>query len=189
VLFARELDAILRAHPGRLEVVHRLDDTHGFVDAAVVHGVVTDTEADCYLCGPTPFMDTVERALLVAGVPQSRIRVERFVSASDAPRTFTAVRGDVVPGAITVTLHGKRSLVPYESGKSILRAALDAGLEAPYSCEDGFCGCCVAQVCEGSVEMAADDALTEDEKKRGLVLTCQARPRTAVCAVEYPKGV
>jgi hypothetical protein len=34
--------------------------------------------------------------------------------------------------------------------------------------------------------MAADDALTAEEKRRGLVLTCQARPRSGRCAVEYP---
>ena len=86
------------------------------------------------------------------GVERSRVRVERFVSASDTPKTFApdlaAERADVAPASLTVTLRGKRSLVPYEPGKSILRAALDAGLDAPYSCEEGFCGCCVARVCE-----------------------------------------
>ena len=88
-----------------------------------------------------------------------------------------------------MTLEGKRHLVPYAAGKSILRAALDAGLAAPFSCEEGFCGCCVAQLREGAVDMDADDALTPGEKARGLVLTCQAKPRTPECAVEYLDGV
>jgi hypothetical protein len=33
--------------------------------------------------------------------------------------------------------------------------------------------------------MEADDALTDDEKKKGLLLPCQARPLTRVCRVRY----
>jgi 3-ketosteroid 9alpha-monooxygenase subunit B len=191
IIFAAELAALARRHAPRLEIVHRLDDVHGFVDHAFVRAAVTHKEADCYLCGPAPFMDTVERAVLDAGIERARIRVERFVSPSDAPKVFAsdASPGQDVPSAIAVTLRGKTRLVPYERGKSILRAALDAGLDAPYSCEEGFCGCCVAQLRQGTVEMAADDALTKEDKARGLVLTCQARPRTRECAVEYPEGV
>jgi hypothetical protein len=37
--------------------------------------------------------------------------------------------------------------------------------------------------------MDADDALTAEEKARGLILTCQSKPTAAVCAVEYLEGV
>ncbi len=94
-----------------------------------------------------------------------------------------------MPEVIGVTLEGKRHLVPYEAGKSILRAALDAGLAAPFSCEEGFCGCCTAKLLEGAVEMETHDALTKGEIARGLVLTCQAKPRTPTCAIEYLEGV
>jgi 3-ketosteroid 9alpha-monooxygenase subunit B len=188
VIFARELDELGRRHSDRLEVTHRFDDVHGLTDARAVRDAVTDVDADCYLCGPTPFMTTVERALADIGVAPENVRVERFVSPGE-PSGTVPVASDTVPEAIGVTLEGKRHLVPYEAGKTILRAALDAGLPAPYSCEEGFCGCCVARVREGAVDMAADDALSAEEKARGLILTCQARPRTRECAVEYLEGV
>lgn len=75
--------------------------------------------------------------------------------------------------------------MPYAPGKTILRAALDAKLDAPYSCEEGFCGACMAHLVEGQVKMDADDALSNEEKKRGLILTCQSRPTTATCRVKY----
>jgi 3-ketosteroid 9alpha-monooxygenase subunit B len=192
VIFAAELEELARRHPDRFTLSHRYDDVHGFVDASAVHGAVTTLDADCYLCGPGPFMTTVERALGDAGVDPERVHVERFVSpVSDAPKVAPApvVAQSSVPAAIGVTLEGKRHLVPYEAGKTILRAALDAGLAAPYSCEEGFCGCCVARLREGAVDMAADDALTPEEKARGFVLTCQAKPRTAACTVEYLENV
>jgi 3-ketosteroid 9alpha-monooxygenase subunit B len=198
VIFADELEALARRYADRFQLVHRFDDVHGFVDAEVVRGVVTNVDTDCYLCGPGPFMTTVERALGEAGVDPDRVHVERFVSPADTPRvvpppTATSEANEAssspTPMAISVTLEGRRHLVPYEAGKSILRAALDAGLAVPYSCEEGFCGCCVARLREGAVDMAADDALTAEEKARGFVLTCQAKPRTRECAVEYLEGV
>lgn len=195
VIFASELEALARRYPGRFEPVHRFDDVHGFVEAAVVRGVVTSLDAESYLCGPAPFMSTIERALEKLGVAPDRIHLERFVSPADAPRPVPSPTGErdqregEIPKEIEVTLEGRRHLVPYEAGKSILRAVLDAGLSAPYSCEEGFCGCCVAKLREGAVEMAAEDALTPEEKARGYVLTCQAKPRTRSCAVEYLEGV
>jgi 3-ketosteroid 9alpha-monooxygenase subunit B len=158
------------------------------LDAGFVRSLVTRRDVDAYLCGPQPFMDTIERGLVDGGVDRARIRIERFVAANDAPKAPV----NVAPSACTsigVTLRGKRAEVPYDGKKTILRAAIDAGLDAPYSCEEGFCGCCVAQLTEGEVTMDADDALTDEDKRRRLILTCQARPRTARCAVEYPEGI
>jgi 3-ketosteroid 9alpha-monooxygenase subunit B len=66
-----------------------------------------------------------------------------------------------------------------------LRAALDANLDAPYSCEEGFCGTCASQLEEGQVKMDADDALTSAEKKRGVVLACQSRPLPQKCHIRF----
>ena len=194
VIFAQEIEGLVRTYAGRLDVLHRHDGVHGFVDARAVRDALAAAglDADCYLCGPSPFMLTVEQALAEAGIAPARVHLERFVSPMDAPKTAAPVSRPplaTVPTVIGVMLEGKRHLVPYEAGKTILRAALDAGLVAPYSCEEGFCGCCVAQMREGAVVMEADDALSAEEKARGLVLTCQARPRTPSCAVEYPEGV
>jgi 3-ketosteroid 9alpha-monooxygenase subunit B len=195
VIFAAELDALARRYPGRFDTIHRFDDVHGFVDAAVVRNAVTRLDAECYLCGPSPFMTTVEQALAAHGFDAGRIHVERFVSPADAPKVAgdgakaKSESGGELPNEIAVVLEGRRHLVPYAAGKSILRAVLDAGLAAPYSCEEGFCGCCVAKLHKGVVDMDADDALTPEEKARGFVLTCQAKPRTRECAVEYLEGV
>ncbi len=187
VIFRDELDGIARAHADRVEIMHHLDDVHGLVTRGVLRG---DASEDHYVCGPAPFMDAVERALGAAGVDPQRVHVERFVSPAD-PGARVAVAdaadGDT-PALIEISLKGRRASVPYTPGTTILRAALDAGMDAPYSCDEGFCGCCVAQLTEGQVVMAADDALTADEKRRGLVLTCQARPRSRRCAVEYLDG-
>ena len=54
-------------------------------------------------------------------------------------------------------------------------AALDAGLDAPYSCLGGVCCTCRAKMTKGSVRMDVNYALEASEVERGFVLTCQSR--------------
>jgi 3-ketosteroid 9alpha-monooxygenase subunit B len=137
-------------------------------------------------------MALVERALVGAGIPAERVRVERFTLATPAERP--AVDASAAPGRveqpefIDVELRGERHHVKYVPGKTLLQVARDAGLDAPYSCEEGFCGCCASDLLEGRVTMTADDALTAEEKKRGMILACQSRPVTARCAFRFVDG-
>jgi 3-ketosteroid 9alpha-monooxygenase subunit B len=190
VIFAGELARLERAHAGRLRVVHRLDDAHGLLDEDAIRALVTEPrDASCYLCGPAPFMAVVERALSAAGVPEERVRVERFVftpHVNDAPPP--APNGAELPDFVDVVLEGKQHRIPYVAGKTLLQTARDAGLNAPYSCEEGFCGCCASDLLEGRVVMAADDALSTEEKRRGMILACQSRPVTRRCVFRFADG-
>jgi hypothetical protein len=38
---------------------------------------------------------------------------------------------------------------------------------------------------EGRVAMAADDALSAEEKRRGMILACQSRPLTKRCTFRF----
>ena len=76
--------------------------------------------------------------------------------------------------------------VPYEEGETVLAAARRAGLDTPFSCEEGYCSCCMAKVTEGEVKMATNDCLTPDLLEEGWVLTCQARCVSGKVKVEYP---
>jgi 3-ketosteroid 9alpha-monooxygenase subunit B len=192
IIFKRELDFLSGQHQGRLDIRHHLDVEQGFVTEADVGPLAElgGARGVFYICGPGPFMDTVEHGLLRAGVDPTLIRIERFISLPDpgaepsAAASVPAAEG-ALPSEIEIELRGQKHAVAYKEGLSILKAARDAGLDAPYSCEEGFCGCCAARLLEGRVHMAATDALTEEEKRRGLILTCQARPLTSRCKVRY----
>jgi 3-ketosteroid 9alpha-monooxygenase subunit B len=187
-IFAEELDRLQAAHPERLTVHHRFDTVHGVIDEAAVRAVASaQKDASCFLCGPGPFMVLVERALLGAGAAPEHVRVERFTRATlaSAPPTVVA---EGQPDFIDVELRGERHRVPYTPGKTLLEVARDAGLDAPYSCEEGFCGCCASDLLEGRVTMAADDALSAEEKRRGMILACQSRPVTPRCAFRFVDG-
>jgi 3-ketosteroid 9alpha-monooxygenase subunit B len=187
IIFAEALAALAAAHPGRLRVVHRLDDIDGFLDAATATAMAKESPgASMYLCGPAPFMATIEGALLDSGVDESNIHIERFTtSGATVAEPAPAVAASDTPEHVDVELQGKRHRVPYAAGKTLLQAARDAGLDAPYSCEEGFCGTCASQLLAGKVTMTADDALSADEKRRGMILACQSRPTTRECAFRF----
>jgi NAD(P)H-flavin reductase len=63
------------------------------------------------------------------------------------------------------------------SGTTILDAARTAGYELPYSCRTGICGSCKGRVVEGDIDApAALEGITEEERRAGCTLLCQAKP-------------
>ena len=180
VIFASTLTELTGRYPARFEVCHNLDTRDGFVSGSQVREFVGgDRAADFYLCGPAPFMDLTERALLAHGAEPGQIFVERFEPAADGPA------GQAGDGTITIILSGQRHTVSQHSGETLLQSARRAGLAPPFSCEAGNCATCIARVTEGEAKMRVNNALDEDEVADGWVLTCQGEPVTPHVTVAY----
>ena len=175
IIFNAELVALLKAHPGRLEVIHHLDAEHGFATPGQIAAAAKGFEnAEAYLCGPGSFMNIVETALLASGLPRERVRLERFdASGNDAVPVEAAEEGDVIPSEITIHFENKTHKVPYKKGQSILEAARAAGLNPLSSCEEGFCASCAAKRIKGKVVLAKNDIYTPDDLANDWILTCQ----------------
>jgi len=189
IIFKDELGAMRSAHSDRLEIVHRLDDVHGFVDAAlVVQEIGPLTDADFYICGPGPFMDVVESGLSSLNIPADQINIERFES-PDTPGADVGDAGGVEgEGGLTVKvlLDGTETDITLAEGETILAAARRVGLEPPFACEEAYCGCCMAKVTSGDVEMLMNDGgIDQRQIDEGWVLTCQAVAKGPI-KVEYP---
>ena len=187
IIFEAELRVLEQLHAGRLSVEHSLDDRDGFVDLERARRFVGgDSEADFYICGPGPFMDVAEAALAGLGVSAERIFIERFEHPDSEPLGTSTAPGAEGSVTVTVILDGKRSDVTVGPGETILQAARRAGLEPPFACEEAYCGCCMAMVKEGTVEMKMNDGgIDAGQIAQGWVLTCQGVPRGPV-TVEYP---
>jgi ferredoxin-NADP reductase len=185
-IFAAALDELAQQHPGRLDVVHHLDVEHGFVDREVVAPYASrGDDPDFYLCGPTPFMDLVEDALVGEGIHPGRIRVERFSTPEPLEVVPTDAPAEGEATMVTIELGRQTGTTPHHPGTTILQTARQLGLPAPSSCEAGSCATCMAQVVEGSVTMRVNNALTEDEVAEGWVLTCQSVPTGPSVRVVY----
>jgi ferredoxin len=86
---------------------------------------------------------------------------------------------------IVIELDSRTTMANYRTGDTLLQTARSAGLQAPYSCETGSCGTCMARITEGSARMVNNDALEDDEVDEGYVLTCQALPTSPSVRVTY----
>lgn len=64
--------------------------------------------------------------------------------------------------------------------ETILEAALREGFALAYGCRNGACGTCKGKILEGSVDYGIyqDNALSEDEKQRGMALFCCAQAQS-----------
>jgi 3-ketosteroid 9alpha-monooxygenase subunit B len=183
VIFADALDRLADAHADRLVIEHHYDDDSGVVTPAAVESFIAGGgDADYYICGPGPFMDTVEAAVLNSGAPRQRVHLERF---EVAPVPADAAAGSGTTEEVVIELDRQTTTAQYRPGNTLLQTARIAGLRAPSSCETGSCGTCMARIVTGSARMRNNDALDDDEVADGWVLTCQSLPTSRTVHVVY----
>ena len=141
----------------RVEI--RTDDVHGLPAADDLLGDCPDGTT-VYACGPAPMLAEIHRSLI--GRDRVELHVERFA----AP--------PVVDGAeFTVTAVSSRRSVTVGPQETLLAALRRAGVDPPYSCQQGFCGTCRVRVLRGRV-LHRDTLLTADERTDQM-LTCVSR--------------
>jgi ferredoxin len=183
VIFANALTLLADKHADRLVVAHHIDDDSGVVTPSAVEAFVAGAgAADYYICGPGPFMDTVEAAVLESGVARDRVHLERF---SVEPVSADAAHDSEQTEEVVIELDHKTTTADYRAGNTLLQTARVAGLRAPSSCETGSCGTCMARIVSGSARMLNNDALDDDEVAEGWVLTCQSLPTSRSVHVVY----
>jgi 3-ketosteroid 9alpha-monooxygenase subunit B len=184
VIFAAALAGLAEQYPDRLVVSHHADDESGVVTPSAVDAFIADAgDADYYICGPGPFMDTVEAAVLTSGAPKESVHLERFQT-EPVPVAVTDGASEKTE-EVVIELDRRKTTTQYRPGNTLLQTARTAGLRAPSSCETGSCGTCMARIVEGNVKMLNNDALDDDEVAEGWVLTCQSLPTSRTVHVVY----
>lgn len=162
------------------------DSLFGRIEASIVNLIVknkykkTDFAA-YFLCGPEAMIDEVRNTLTAQNIPQDKIYFELFTS--------TASTQDASPSKgmtqLTVFLDEDTFNLEIPQNKSVLESVLEAGIDAPFSCQGGVCSTCIARIKEGSAVMAKNSILTDGEIAEGLTLTCQARPTSDTLSIDY----
>lgn len=158
----------------------------GRIDRSIVNYFLNNkyknvTHESYYLCGPEEMINTISETLAHNGISEDKIHHELFTT-SDTGELTENHEGDT---EITVILDDEEEVFTMPKKKSVLDAALDEGLDAPYSCQGGICSTCIARIKEGKAEMRNNQILTDSEIEEGLILTCQAHPTTSKIVVDY----
>ncbi len=137
-----------------------------------------------YLCGPEAMIHTVKDVLTGNGIDENTIHFELFKAAKpvEIEDDSTVESGKT---KITVVVDDEETTFEMSQKQTILEAALDEDVDAPYSCQGGICSSCLARIKEGEATMRQNNILTESEVAEGLILTCQAHPTTPKIVVDY----
>jgi len=195
VMFLEELADLKDRHPDRLQLVHVLSREaqpvpllEGRLDpprvAALLDALLPPEGVDeWYLCGPFGMVADVRALLRERGVDARRIHRELFHA--DAVPAASPADAQADEGAtVTIVLDGRRTTFPVAGGP-LLDAVLRNRPDAPYACRGGVCGSCRCRLLEGQVAMERSWALEEDEVDAGVVLACQAHPRSERITLDF----
>ena len=212
IIFKEELDKWQERHPDRLAVHHQLSQPSAewrgpkgrFTQQSIYDQVstlfMTDEHRKRYfLCGPHGLIATAEATLdkhavhpnhiyheLFSAPPPSEEQVAAAYAQQDAGDDISPKkRNNMEDQTVIITLEGKTHKVEVPADETILEAALDADLDAPFACQGGICTTCKARLLKGEVEMDAHDGLTQGEIDKGYILTCQSHPMTADVEIVY----
>lgn len=190
VIFAATLRELATKYPERLTVVHWLESVQGLPNAVALGALLAPyTAREAFICGPGPFMAAAEEALKSAGAPPERIHIEVFKSLESDPFAAIVIADDADdeqgPATAIVTLDGETQEVRWPRSAKLLDVLLDKGLDAPFSCREGHCGACAVLMKSGEVDMHVNDVLEQSDLDEGLILACQAHPKSDSVEVTY----
>ena len=133
-------------------------------------------------------MVAAEEALKVAGAAPERVHLEVFKSLESDPFAAVVIEeddSDEGPATAVVTLDGETQDIRWPRNAKLLDVLLDKGLDAPFSCREGHCGACAVLVKSGEVDMHVNDVLEASDLAEGLILACQATPKSDSVEVTY----
>jgi ring-1,2-phenylacetyl-CoA epoxidase subunit PaaE len=136
-----------------------------------------------YLCGPEAMIHTVKDVLTEHGKDEDRIHFELFKAAKPTSTNDSTVASGKTK--ISILVDDETFEFEMSQKQTILEAALDEDIDAPYSCQGGICSSCIAKVTEGKAVMRQNNILTDGELADGLILTCQAQPTTPTIVIDY----
>ena len=191
-MFYEEIVELQDKYPNRFSVEFIFsrnregDSRFGRIDRSLINFFLKNKYGEIsyeayYLCGPETMIDEASATLKYNGISSKQIHHELF---STAEKGLLIEKHDGIT-SITVILDDEEEIFEMPQTKSILEAALDEGLDPPYSCQGGICSTCIARLKEGKAEMRKNQILTDSEIADGLILTCQAHPTTAKVVVDY----
>ena len=204
VMFNEALQDLKDRFPGRFTMIHILsqqaqevDLLQGRIDADKIKSIINallpaKSMDEVFICGPEAMIEVTEKALIDSGVPANRVHSERFTTSAsqahkvqadiDASKQKTSSAKSV---HMTILLDGKEHEIALSPDEHVLDAALNAGLDLPFSCKAGVCSTCRCKVTQGEVTMDKNFTLEADEMAQGFALSCQARAATQKLVISF----
>lgn len=196
VIFKKDLQQLAAEYPDRLQVIHWLDSVQGAPSQKQLAAWATpwvENAGQAFICGPGPFMDAAQAAMIEAGMPADQVHVERFVSLPDEEalqqmqQAAAPVEAAVDEALVQLRLDGEEYEFTCSGTETLLEAGLRAGINVPFSCQAGMCASCMCQVQDGSVHLRHNEVLDAKDLSKKWTLACQSVPTSEKLRVKFPE--
>lgn len=132
--------------------------------------------SDLYVCGPQGYIDYVFECARTQGWEESRLHRELFHADPCANSS------DNQPFELHLANTGQTFTVPAHS--TVLEVLLDAGVDVPFSCEEGVCGTCITRVLAGEPDHRDHYLTPQEQASNQEFLPCCSRAKSASLTIE-----
>jgi ferredoxin-NADP reductase len=138
------------------------------------------------LCGPPPMMDSMKAMFTELGISQDHLKTETFGAVKPAPAApgTAKAKGPATGPQVTFSKNNKSAKIrlDLQTGdsppkQSILELSEELSIGIEFSCRVGTCGVCKTKMTAGEVDQEVQDALDDNDKAKGIILACQAKPK------------
>ena len=157
----------------------------GRIDSAFLNYVLNNDPNSyprlVYLCGPEKLIDYSKQFFLEKGFNENDILFELFTSSVQ----ISQQKNYIEEGLLNIKYDDVTHKLTLDQNKTLLEMALDEKIDVPYSCQGGVCSSCIARVTEGKVDMRNNQILTDEEIDEGLILSCQAIPKSKKITIDF----
>ena len=160
----RQLGDKLHLYPSQAGV--RLSIKKLLLDQITQQKTLKNTQTQFYFCGPASMLNDLKQCARELGIADDNIHYEQFsveLNAAAKPCSLTFTKSNVE--------------IHVASDQTLLDAALNAGVEIPFSCKSGECKSCVVNVSPSVDIHHFDNCLTEQERTSGKMCLCVSRPQ------------
>lgn len=202
IIFKEQIQELKNQFMDRLSVYHVLsrekqngDLFYGRItpekcDLFTQHLINLQEVDDFYFCGPGDMVQKLQDHFIACGVDRKQTHAELFTAPDDAKKERVTVstesedNSEACQVSIVLDDHNYSFELEYDTN-NILDAAIEQGVDLPYSCKGGVCSTCRAKVIKGEVQMMVNYALEPEEVEEGYVLTCQSYPKSGSVEIDF----
>lgn len=193
IIYDTKLDEFLIQYP-YFKVFHYISripnekhSLNGIINKELVKNAIQNLSNDnlnsivSAVCGPYEKMLMELEALEEINFPKDMILKEFFY----IPKETDTTNKDNSESEIIINLYGEKHIIKGSKDDSLLLSAKENEIDAPHSCNIGFCSSCKAKLLSGEVSQFTSDSLTEEEKSMGYILTCSSKPISNIVEIDY----
>jgi|SRR5690554_1715732 ring-1,2-phenylacetyl-CoA epoxidase subunit PaaE len=149
----------------------------------LLNTIININEIDEVLvCGPDRMIREITDEFIKAGLSEHKVYFELY----NPPETAkTQAIENTTEVEVSLQLDGGIFNFVWNGKKSLLDAALDEGIDAPYSCKGGICSSCMCRLEEGEVKLGENFVLTDADIQEGIIVACCSHPKSNKIKVNF----